>query len=325
MIKMKIRGTGMSVPEGIVTNDDLARIVDTNSEWIESTLGIKERRIAEPDEYTSKFAISAAKMALSNAQVSASELDLIIVATATPDRLAPSTACIVQGGIGATNAAAFDISAVCSGFLYAFHVVSGMIQSGLVNNALIIGADTFSKITDWSRRDAVFFGDGAGAVVVSKSSESCGVLASKIAADGTGKDGFTVLGGGSELPASLDTVKSDVHYFKMNGRAVFNTATSVLPKVIGEVLNEANLGIEDIDLMIPHQPSKGILLKTAEKIGLRESKLMMNMDKYANTSGATIPILLHEVNEKGLIREGDILLLAAVGSGWTYGSLIFKW
>lgn len=322
---MKIIGTGMSVPNRIVTNEDLAKMVDTNSEWIATTLGIRERRIAETGEYTSTFAIAAAKMALSNANIQAKELDLIVVATATPDRQAPSTAAIVQGSLGAKNAAAFDISAVCSGFLYAFHVVSGMIESNLVQNALIIGADTFSKITDWSRRDAVFFGDGAGAVVVSKTSESSGVLAAKIAADGTGKDGFTIIGGGSELPASFDTIKEGFHYFKMNGRAVFDTATRVLPEVISQVLNNANLKIQDISLMIPHQPSKGILLKTAEIIGLDESKLMMNMDKYANTSGGTIPILLHEINQKGLILNGDKLLLAAVGSGWTYGALILKW
>lgn len=322
---VRIIGTGSYTPSKIVTNEYLSEILSTTPQWIEDNLGIKERRIAREDEFTSDLASQAAVNAIENAGLKKEDIDLIIVATATPDRLAPSTAAIVQDKIEAYNAVAFDISAVCSGFLYAMSVASQFIASGVYDNVLVIGADTFSKITDWTRRDAVFFGDGAGAAVLSHADESEGFLAFRLYTNGRGKWNFTIPAGGSEMPANEKTVNEKLHYFQMNGRAVYETATEVLPIAIDQVLKDTGLSIADIDLMVPHQPSIKILKKTAEIIGLPFEKVMTNMDKYANTSGGTIPILLDELNRSGKIKKGNILLFAAVGSGWTYGASIIKW
>lgn len=322
---VKIIGTGSYTPIKVVSNEDLSKVLATTPQWIEENLGIKERRIAGDNEFTSDLAANASKKAIENAGLLKEDIDLIIVATATPDRLAPSTAAIVQDKIEAYNAVAFDISAVCSGFLYAMSVASQFIASGVYDNVLVIGADTFSKITDWTRRDAVFFGDGAGAAVLSHADENEGFLAFRLYTNGKGKWNFTIPAGGSEMPANETTVKDGLHYFQMNGRAVYETATQVLPIAINQVLEDTGLSIEDIDYMVPHQPSIKILQKTAEIIGIPFEKVMTNMDKYANTSGGTIPILLDELNRSKKIKRGDILLFAAVGSGWTYGASIIKW
>lgn len=322
---VRIIGTGSYTPSKIVTNEYLSGILPTSSTWIEENLGIKERRIAREDEATSDLAAEAAIKAIDNAGLRKDDIDLIIVATATPDRLAPSTAAIVQGKIEAYNAVAFDISAVCSGFLFGMSVASQFIAAGVYDNVLVIGADTFSKITDWTRREAVFFGDGAGAAVLSHANVNEGFLAFRLYTDSHGKWNFTIPAGGSEMPASEKTVKEKLHYFQMNGRAVYEVGTEVLPKAINQVLTDTGLNITDIDLMIPHQPSIKILQKTAEKIGLPFEKVMINMDKYANTSGGTIPLLLDELNRSGKIKKGNIILFAAVGSGWTYGASIIKW
>jgi 3-oxoacyl-[acyl-carrier-protein] synthase-3 len=322
---VKIIGTGSHTPAKVFTNEYLAGMLATTPKWIEENLGIKERRVASDDEFTSDLASKAAIKAIENAGLTKEDIDLIIVATATPDRMAPSTAAIVQDKIEAYNAVAFDISAVCSGFLYAMSVASQFIANGVYDNVLVIGADTFSKITDWTRRDAVFFGDGAGAVVLSQANPSEGFLAFRLYTNGRGKWNFTIPAGGSEMPATKRTVKEKLHYFQMNGKAVYETAIEVLPKAIGQVLDDTGLTISDIDLMVPHQPSIRILQKTAEIIGLPFEKVMTNMDKYANTSGGTIPILLDELNRAGKIKKGDVILFAAVGSGWTYGASIIKW
>jgi len=322
---VKIIGTGSFVPDTIYTNEYLETILPTNSKWIFENLGIKERRIATEQEFTSDLAWKAGRNAIESAGLSKDDIDLIIVATSTPDRLAPSTACIVQEKLKAFNAVAFDIAAVCSGFLFGMSVASQYVASGVYDNVLVIGADTFSKIIDWKRRDAVFFGDGAGAAVISHSNVNAGFLASRLYSDGRGKDHFTIPGGGSEFPASYQTIDEGKHFFQMNGKAVYDTGTVVLPKAINQVLEDTGLSIDDVHLMIPHQPSIKILQRTAEIIGLPFEKVMTNMDKYANTSGGTIPILLDEVNRAGKIKEGDIILFAAVGSGWTYGASILKW
>lgn len=322
---VKIIGTGSHVPETVYTNEYLTTIMPTSAEWIYENLGIKERRVAAEHEATSDLAWKAGEKAIENAGLTKDDIDLIIVATATPDRLAPSTACIVQDKLQAYNAVAFDIAAVCSGFLFGMSVASQYIASGVYDNVLVIGADTFSKITDWTRRDAVFFGDGAGAAVLSHSNVNSGFLAYRLYSDGRGKHNFTIPAGGSEFPASHKTVDEKLHYFQMNGKAVYDTGTIVLPKAINQVLADTGLSISDIDLMIPHQPSIKILQKTAEIIGLPFEKVMTNMDKYANTSGGTLPILLDEVNRAGKIKKGSIILFAAVGSGWTYGASIIKW
>jgi len=322
---VKILGTGSYVPENIYTNKYIETFLDTNDKWIQDNLGIKERRIASPNQATSDLATIAAKRAIDNAGITVNDIDLIIVATATPDRQAPSTAAIVQHKLEAYDAVAFDISAVCSGFLFATSVASQYIASGVYNHVLVIGSDTFSRIIDWKRRDAVFFGDGAGAAVLTHCDNKNGFLAYRLYSDGRGKYCFTIPAGGSETPASLETVEQGLHYFQMDGKAVFNTAIEVLPKAINKVLEDTGLTINDIDLMIPHQPSIKILQKTAEIIGLPFDKVMTNMDKYANTSGATIPILLDETNRAGKIKKGSNILFAAVGSGWTYGAAIIKW
>jgi len=322
---VKIIGTGSYLPTIIYTNEYLETILPTSAKWIFENLGIKERRIASDSEATSDLAWKAGEKAIENAGITKDDIDLIIVATSTPDRLAPSTACIVQDKLQAYNAAAFDIAAVCSGFLFGMSVASQYVASGVYDNVLVIGADTFSKITDWTRRDAVFFGDGAGAAVISHSNVNGGFLAYRLYSDGRGKDNFTIPGGGSEFPANLKTIEEKKHFFKMNGKAVYETATVVLPKAINQVLEDTGLTIDDIDLMVPHQPSIKILQKTAEIIGLPFEKVMTNMDKYANTSGGTLPILLDELNRDGKIKKGNIILFVAVGSGWTYGASIIKW
>ena len=322
---VKIIGTGSYTPEKIYTNKYLETIIDTNAEWIEKNLGIKERRIAAKNQCTSDLASQAGLRAIENSGLTKDDIDLIIVATSTPDRLSPSTAAIVQDKLKAYNAVAFDLSAVCSGFLYGMSVASQFIAAGVYNNVLVIGADIFSRITDWTRRDAVFFGDGAGAAVFSSGNVNEGFLAFRLYTDGRGKYDFTVPAGGSEKPASKETIEKGLHYFQMNGKAVYETATEVLPKAIRQVLNDTGLSINDIDYLIPHQPSIGILKKTAEIIGLPWNKVMTNMDKYANTSAGTVPIVLDEVNKSGKLKKGDILLFAAVGSGWTYGASILKW
>lgn len=322
---VKISGTGSYVPETVYTNAYLETLIDTNDEWVRNTLGISERRIASKEQATSDLAAAAAERAISNAGLTKDDIDLIIVATATPDRLAPSTAAIVQDKIQAYNAVAFDISAVCSGFLYGMSVASQYIASGVYDNVLVIGADTFSKITDWKRRDAVFFGDGAGAAVFTSADDDQGFVAFRLYTDGRGKWNFTVPAGGSEMPATPETVESGLHYFQMNGRAVYETGTKVLPIAINQVLQDSGYGISDVDYLIPHQPSILLLKKTAEIIGLPFEKVMTNMDRYANTSGGTIPILLDEVNRSGKLIPGTRVLFAAVGSGWTYGAALMKW
>jgi len=321
----KIIGTGSYLPEKVFTNQYLETIIDTNDKWIQENLGIKERRIAADNECTSDMASRAAFKAIENAGLTKDDIDLIIVATATPDRLAPSTAAIVQDKIQAYNAVAFDISAVCSGFLYGMSVASQFIAAGVYDNVMVIGADAFSKITDWKRRDAVFFGDGAGAAVFSHGNVNEGFLAFRLYTDGRGKWNYTIPAGGSEMPATHETVDNGLHYFQMNGKAVYETGTKVLPIAINQVLSDTGLSIDDIDFLIPHQPSIKILKKTAEIIGIPWEKVMTNMDRYANTSGGTIPILLDEVNRAGRIKKGDHILFAAVGSGWTYGAAIIKW
>lgn len=323
---VKIIGTGSYVPQKIYTNKYLESIVPTSDEWIRTNLGIEERHIAADDETTSDLAAKAGLKAIENAGITVDDIDLIIVATATPDRKAPSTASIVQHKLEAYHAAAFDISAVCSGFLFAMSVGTQYIASGVYHNVLIIGADTFSKIVDWTRRDAVFFGDGAGAAVLSIANVTEGFLAHRLYTDSSHNNlGFTIPAGGSEIPITKDVLEKGLQYFQMDGKAVFDSATQALPQAIYQVLEDTGLSISDIDLMIPHQPSIKILKKTAEIIGLPFEKVMTNMDKYANTSSGTIPILLDEVNHSGKIKKGYNVLFAAVGSGWTYGAAIVKW
>lgn len=323
---VRIAGTGSYVPDQVYTNKYLETLCATNDAWIQSNLGIKERRVALPDECVSDMAARAGLCAVDDAGLSVQDIDLIIVATATPDRKAPATATIVQYKMQADNAAAFDISAVCSGFLFAMSIGSQYIASHVYHHVLVIGADKFSSIIDWTRRDSVFFGDGAGAVVLSASKVGEGFLASRIYTDTKQNHfGFTVPAGGSEIPITKEVLDSGLQYFQMDGKAVFQSAIEVLPKAIRQVLSDANMSIDEVDMLILHQPSIKILIKTAEILGFPFDKVMHNMEKYANTSSGTIPILLDETNKQGKVKRGDNILFAAVGSGWTYGAAILKW
>lgn len=318
-----ISGTGSYAPENIVKNDFFESIGSTDK-WIYENLGIKERRISI-DETTSDLAAVAGKRALEAAGLSASDLDLIIVATATPDRPAPSCATFVQEKIGATHAVAFDISAVCSGALFAITTGVQFIRTGMYKHVLVIGADTFSKITDWNRRDAVFFGDGAGAMVLSRTEEDKGFIDFLLGADGRGKEHFTVLAGGSQIPTSLESIEAKQHFFHMNGREVFNTAIEVVPACITELLERTKTSVDEIKFLIPHQPSIRILQEIAKRIDMPFEKVKTNMDRYANTSGGTIPIMYDETERSGELSAGDLLLFASVGAGWTWGAALYKY
>jgi 3-oxoacyl-[acyl-carrier-protein] synthase-3 len=322
---VRIIGTGSYAPETVYTNEYIETIAPTNAQWVRDNLGIKERRIAKPDQPTSDLAAKAGLKAIENAGLTPDEIDLIIVATSTQDRLAPSTAAIVQDKIQAYNSVAFDLAAVCSGFLFSMSTAAQYIATGIYNNALVIGADTFSKIIDWTRRDCVFFGDGAGAAVLTHTDSDKGFLAFRLYTDGRGKFNFTIPGGGSEFPMSHENVDAGHRYFQMVGRAVYETGVQVLPKAINQVLADTGISIDEVDYLIPHQPSIRILKDTAEIIGLPFEKVMTNMDRYANTSGGTIPILLDEVNRAGKLKPGSLVLFAAVGSGWTYGASLIRW
>jgi 3-oxoacyl-[acyl-carrier-protein] synthase III len=323
---VKITGTGMCVPETRVSNYLLEGMCPAvNPEWTYNTLGIRERRIAKSYQYTSDLAASAGTMAIENAGLFVEDIDMIIVATITPDRQAPSTACITQRKIGAYNAVCFDVAAVCSGFLYGMVIASQFIASKAYKNILVIGADIFSSITDYSRRDCVFFGDGAGAAVLSATTPH-GFFDFDMHSDGSGWEAFTVVGGGTEIPVTKENMiqfVNDYKYFSMDGRAVFDTATRVLPESINSLLAKNKMTVDDITMLIPHQPSIGILKKTAETLGLPFEKVKHNMEYYANTSAGTIPILLHETFPS--IKRDDIVVFAAVGSGWTWGSAVIRW
>lgn len=322
---VRIIGTGSYAPETVYTNEYIETIAPTNAKWVEENLGIKERHIAAPNQATSDLAAEAALKAIESAGLKPEDIDLIIVATSTPDRLAPSTAAIVQDKIQAYNSVAFDLAAVCSGFLFSMSTAAQYIATGVYNHALVIGADTFSKIIDWNRRDCVFFGDGAGAAVLTHSDSEKGFLAFRLYTDGRGKWNFTIPGGGSEYPMSHENVDAGHRYFQMVGHEVYETGVKVLPKAINQVLADTGISIDEVDYLIPHQPSIRILRDTADIIGLPFEKVMTNMDRYANTSGGTIPILLDEVNRAGKLKPGSLVLFAAVGSGWTYGASLIRW
>jgi len=323
--KVRVVGTGSFVPARIVSNAELERSVPTSDAWIRENLGISERRVAEASQCTSTLAIEAGRRAIENAGIQPTDLDMVILATATPDRLAPATAPRVQAALGASNAAAFDLNAVCTGFIYGLTVGAQFVGTGASHNVLVIGADTFSRITDWTRRDCVFFGDGAGAAVMSASTDDSGFMCTRLYADGGGFESFTVPAGGSEMPASCETVSAGLHNFRMNGRTVYETAVEVIPAALRSVLAEAGLSAEDIDHVVPHQPSIRILEESARRIGIPFSKFGTNMDRYANTSSATIPILLDEMWRSGRIARGDLVALVAVGAGWTWGAALLRW
>jgi 3-oxoacyl-[acyl-carrier-protein] synthase-3 len=309
---VRIKSTGSYVPSKILTNEEVLVNLPTSPQWVLETMGIRERHIAEPEEYTSDLAARAGLDAIASAGLEPNEIDLIIVATATPDRKMPSSACMAQTKMGIRNGcAAFDVAAVCAGFVYGITIAGQFIQNGMYEHVLVIGADTFSKVTDWNHRDCVVFGDGAGAVVLERNDREHGLFSSILLAEGEGTDHFTVFPG--------DTC------FKMNGKAVYEMATTAVPECIQQILAINGLGLEDVSMIVPHQATARVLKRIAEVLNIPFSRMQSNLESYANTAGATVPLLLDQVNRRGLLREGDLLLLVSIGAGWTWGASLYRW
>ena len=312
-----IKGTGSALPRNRVSNAELAAKVDTTDEWITERTGIKFRHIAAPDETTSSLAIEASRNALQAAHMAAADIDLIILATATPDQTFPASATIVQHALGCNGGVAFDVAAVCSGFLYAFSVAESMIRAGSARNALVIGAETFSRILDWEdRTTCVLFGDGAGAVVLSGEVGTRGALATKLHADGQHNELLYVDGG----PSTTGTVGK----LRMKGREVFRHAVTNLTSVLHEVLAEAELTAADVDWVVPHQANARIIEATAKKLGLDPSKVVLTVDQHANTSAASVPLALDVAVRDGRIKAGDVIVIEAMGGGFTWGASVIR-
>ncbi len=320
-----IVGTGSYLPERILTNAELEKMVDTNDEWIVTRTGMRERRIARDDEPTSEMATAAAKKALENAGITADDVDLIIVATATPDMPLPSTACLVQTAIGTKQALCFDLEAACSGFIYALEVGRGMLMSGLYKTALVIGADKMSSITDWEDRGTcILFGDGAGAVVIKRSEGSAGILATTVGADGSLADLLNVPGGGSRQPASHESVENRQHYIRMAGNNVFKYAVRHMCAAGRKALEEAGLTADDVDWVVPHQANMRIIQAISDRVGIPMERFVINLDKLGNTTAATVPIALDEAIRDGRIKPGQKVLSIVFGGGFTWGATVIE-
>jgi 3-oxoacyl-[acyl-carrier-protein] synthase-3 len=321
-----ITGWGMAVPERVMTNDDLARIVETSDEWIVARTGIRERRIAGPKETTASLSIEAARAALEVADVDASEIDLIIVATSTPEHLFPATACLVQDALGAVNAGAFDLLAACTGFIYAVSLGAQSIRAGASNNVLVIGAETLSRVVNWhDRGTCVLFGDGAGAFLLQHRETPGGVLCSMLRADGSGSDSLIIPAGGSRTPASFDSVRDNLHTIQMDGREVYRFATRVMTAAVKDVALCAGLSLDDIQLVVPHQANKRIIESSARSLGLPEERFFINVDHYGNTSAASIPIAVCEAVAQGRLRPDDHMVMVGFGAGLTWGAAMIQW
>ena len=326
-LAVRIAGTGSYVPERIMTNHDLERSVDTSDEWITSRTGIRERRIAREDEFTSHMASKAAKSALEQAGIAAADIELIIVATITPDTLTPATACYVQQQIGALKAVAFDVSAACSGFLYAMELARHSVGAGAFRNALIIGAEKLSAFVDWNDRNTcVLFGDGAGAAVLVPSTNGGGrILSSQLGTDGAQAELLNIPGGGSACPAMPGSTPEKSATLTMQGREVFKHAVNAMRKAAVEGVAAAGLTIKDIDLLIPHQANLRIIDAIVERLDFSRDDVFINLDKYGNTSAAAVAIALDEANRGVRIKKGDRILLVAFGAGLTWASAVIEW
>lgn len=321
-----ITGWGHYVPERVLTNADLERLVETNDEWITARTGIKERRVAAPDESTSVIGTRAAQAALARAGCTASDLDLIIVATVTPDHFFPSTACLVQTQLGITRIPAFDINAACSGFIYALSTATQFIRTGVYRRILVIGAETLTRFTDYTdRRTCVLFGDGAGAVVVEASNRPRGLLSLTMGADGGGGDLLIIPAGGSKQPITPEVIERHDQYIKMEGAEVFKFAVRMMGDASIEAIARAGMLLRDIDMLVPHQANRRIIEATAKRLDMPMEKVWVNIERYGNTSAATIPISLSEMDEQGLLTDGDNLLLTAFGGGLTWASAVVRW
>jgi 3-oxoacyl-[acyl-carrier-protein] synthase-3 len=322
---ISITGLGCYVPERVITNDELSKMVDTSDEWIVERTGIRERRVAAPEEALSDMCIPAARDALEQAGVDAADVDLIIVATVTPDMFFPSTGAIVADELGAKEAAAYDLSAGCTGFMYALAQAHGMISAGLTNRALVIGGDVLSKIVNWQDRSTcVLFGDGAGAVLLEPTQDD-GFFGFELGADGAGGVHLYMPAGGSRLPASPETVASGQHLVLMNGREVFKFATRVLVSSAEKLLEECDVSMEAVDVYVPHQANVRIIDHAAKKLGVPDERVVVNVDRYGNTSSGSIPLALADAVADGRLAEGKVVLMTGMGAGLTWGSALMRW
>jgi len=324
--RAKIAGVGSFAPDKVLTNNQLEEMVETSDDWITTRTGIKERRIAEDDISTSDLAYEAAKSALADAELEANDLDLILVATATPDYLAfPSTACVLQDKLGVKGIPAFDLVAACSGFVYGVSVATQYIETGAYDNVLVIGAETLSKIVNWEDRGTcVLFGDGAGAAVLTPT-KSGGILSNVIGADGEQNEVLIVRGGGSKRPFSQQTIDEGLHYLEMEGNPVFKFAVRILGKAAIQALKKAGLTRDDIDFLIPHQANIRIIDAAAKRLKLDREQIYVNLDQYGNTSAASIPLALDAAVKEGKISSGDIVVLVGFGAGLTWGATVIEW
>ena len=321
------RGLGVAVPEGIVTNEDLSKTLDTTDQWIVERTGIRERRVARPDESLTALTAEASRMALSRAGMSAEELDAIVVATVTPDRRMPSQACDLQAVLGADRAAAFDIAAACPGFVFAAGVAEGLIASGTYKNVLVLGAERLSTITDWQDRGtAVLFGDGAGAAVLTPANgDGRGILSTYLRSDGRLAELLHIPTGGGMNLLTAENVNDRGQYMKMAGREVFKAAVKAMGEACDEALRRAGVTAEDIELFVPHQANLRIIEATAKHSKIPMSKVMVNVDRYGNTSAASIPLALAQAEEEGRLKPGMLILLVAFGAGFTWGATVVRW
>ncbi len=321
-----IIGTGSCTPPRILTNFDLEKMVDTTDEWITTRTGIRERHIADASVATSDLALASARAALESAAIPATALDLIIIATVTPDTFFPCTASLLQRALGATRAAAFDILVGCTGFVYGLAVASEMIAAGAYNRALVIGAETLSKITNWEDRNTcVLFGDAAGAAILGPVPQGHGILAYSLGNDGSNADALKIPAGGSRLPASAETVASRLHYLQMNGPEVFKFAVRVLADSSEEVVRRAGLTMDDIEVAIPHQANLRIMDAAAKRLNLPYERFICNLDRYGNTSAASIPLALDQAVREGRVQPGDHLLLSSFGAGLSWATMVLRW
>jgi len=322
---ISITGIGAYAPERVVTNDDLSELMDTSDEWIVERTGIRERRVAADDQALSDLALPAARAALEQSGTSGADVDLIIVATVTADMAFPSAAAILADELGAGEAGAYDLSAGCTGFMYAVAQGYGMLAAGLARHALVVGGDVLSRILDWSdRRTAVLFGDGAGAVVLDRVSEG-GFLGFELGADGSGGPQLYLPAGGSRAPASAETVAERKHFVQMNGREVFKFATRVLVSSAQKVLAECGKTVDDVDVYIPHQANIRIIDHAADKLGIPKEKIVVNVERYGNTSSGSIPLALADAQAEGRLQDGALVLMTGMGAGLTWGSGLIEW
>ena len=324
--KVSITGVGSFLPEKVLTNDDLSKTLDTTDEWITKRTGIKERRIVENGVAASDLAVEASLRALDDANVLPTEVDLIITSTITPDCLFPSTSCYIQEKIGARNAGSFDLLAACAGFVYALSVAKSFVASGAMKTVLVVGAECMSKITDYTDRSTcILFGDGAGAVVVQQGNGGREIVSTHLGSDGSQAEILRLPAGGSKLPASHETVESGLHYIKLRGKEVFRQAIINLVDVVTKAAADNNMQVEEFDMVIPHQSNIRIIEAAMERLGLPMEKAYVNIDRYGNTSSASIPIAIDEIEKGQLLNSGDTVILVAFGGGLTWGSSVIEW